>query len=688
MLEGRVKRRLRRNGLSEEVNVIEWDKRAQAKEQRSEVERLKRELALKDLEVQSMRDDADVASQIEGESACSAATSTAAGLSSKVLALEQEIRFLKEELSRREQDGDTVIGNETEANWTMAARDPYDFDDDDDDDDEMMITNYDDGFQDVSGQDEILTTPTRLDTSFPSPPSTMPNTPSKSACSMSAGIQASLPIPDPERDDLREQLLSLQKEILNLNSAIALKEDYHDRLAQKLDSFIPSDESCEHSALDAALDSVLTSLALSQSQALEHSTAFSALSTEITSLGFSACSPDAALELISTQFRQARLQLEYLAPGEHAQGFENEKLLGLLLDRIRVLMSKVKERDDSIDQYHAQEVLLRQQLNDRVSVMDSMKGDLVLANTVVGSLRGEIDEKEADSEKLRAALDGYRDEVAGLERLIERLESEGRGADEGLHGEIQELQLRVENEARQHDITKTVNEGNQMLLAEFERRLTAALNAAADVKEQLAALSSTHAATVQERDAALAQLDVLSSSADGRAGDKDAAIEQLQGALQARELAHGSALAFRDAKVSELRREIDRVNGALQTAHTAILTLRRENQDLLQKVGRGQFVVRDMLRQLARAEEMGAGFVDVTEMEMQTRRTSVAMDPLTPRARALSEGPTVVTKGGMFDAGLARRGSGGESSKKRRRYDSGLGFLEEEELVEREAVEE
>ena len=94
-------------------------------------------------------------------------------------------------------------------------------------------------------------------------------------------------------------------------------------------------------------------------------------------------------------------------------------------------------------------------------------------------------------------------------------------------------------------------------------------------------------------------------------------------------------------------------------------------------------MVRDMLRQMGRAEEMGRGWVEVEGLTNGAgtsgngkRRASSVEVTRTPRAQG--EGASgVVRKGGMFDAGLARRVSVGKSGKKRRRYDSGLGFLEE-----------
>jgi hypothetical protein len=634
VLDGRVKRRLKRNRLSEEVNAIELDKRHEAKARKSEVEKLRAELAAKDLEVRSMRDEQDIASQIEEESGASVTTNTT--LSSKVQELEQQIVELKAELGRKE------VAAEDDPNWTLAAKDPFNFDEDED---AMMITNYDHDF--TSMNDELMTTPTRLNTSFPSPPSTMPNTPCKSTKSMNAGIQTSLPIPDPEKDLLRSQLESLQFEIRNLNSAIALNDDKHSRLEGKLSEFLPHDESQDHSALDSALDTVLTQLALSQSHALEMENAFNALSTEITNLGFSNSGPEETLETIAQQFRQARLELEYATPGEVPEGFENEKLLEMLVSRVRVLIEKVKERDDSIDQYHEQELLLRQQLNTRVDAQRDIQRELILANSVVQDLRTEIDEKEVSNDRLQRALDGYRAEVKGLETLIERMEKDGSKNEDMLRDQVKEIEERLQDEILKHDTTRASEEGKDLMIVQLEQRLNAALQAAAEVQEQMANLAASTELTIAE---------------------KDSTIEQLRSASKS----HGDALALCDARVSELRVEIERVNEALKTAYTTVLSVRKENKDLEAQIDgektRGQLVVKAMREQLNRVLETGMGYINGDVSVQRSTREGSA-----PPSVGGETQQAVVRRGRFLDGGLARRSSG----KKRRRYDSGLGFLEE-----------
>lgn len=653
MLDGRVKRRLRRNRLSEEMNKIGWDKRNEAREKWAAIAKLRDQLAAKDLEIQSMRDAQDLAIQIEEESSGSIARNT--NLSVKLQELEQENLQLKAELQRRESDAE-----EDDPNWDVAARDPFDFIDDD----EPLMTNYDEEF---TTNDEMVTTPTRLNASFPSPPSTVPNTPSKSV-SVNAGIQASLPMSEPENEALKSQLHSLQSEISKLTSSIAFRDDNQTRLAHKLSEFIPKDEAHDHSTIDLALDAVLTQLALSQSNALDHSTAFSALSNEITSLGFRSCSsPEQILETIASQFRQARLDLEYLTPGENPEGFENDKLLDMLVSRIKLLVQKVNDRDASIDQYHEQEVLLRQQIDTRVSVMDEMRKELSLASSAATELRAELSEKEVSNERLKQALDGYRSEVSGLEKLIEQIESDGRESATSLN---QQLASTME----EHEALKADSEAKSLRLSDLESRLASALQASSELESQLSNLNDTHPTTISE---------------------KEPTIFQLQSQLQRREKEHGDALALRDARVFELREEIERVNTSLKNAQGVILNLRKENRELIAQVEGERRIAASIFMQnaedqMAMTMQMVDGYLGGAVTVLGPSGVKGGQEDNGWRRTSLIEGgPIQVGDLGlsvvketprMMDGGLAKRRGG--SGKKRRRYDSGLGFLEEVDEVD------
>jgi SepF-like predicted cell division protein (DUF552 family) len=91
VLSGRVKRRLRRRGLSKEAINIEWGNRREVRLLRTEVERLKSELEAKCAEIQSIRDIEDLGDQDESGDVI-------VELTARVQELEQQVVELKAEL--------------------------------------------------------------------------------------------------------------------------------------------------------------------------------------------------------------------------------------------------------------------------------------------------------------------------------------------------------------------------------------------------------------------------------------------------------------------------------------------------------------------------------------------------------------------------------------------------------------
>jgi hypothetical protein len=190
-LNGRLKRRLRRHRLSEEANNIEWEKKHEVKFLRAEVERLKSELEAKCIEMQSIRDAEDRGNQEESGHLIT----TNIELSARVQELEQH---LKAELQRKEVESEGFEHMDS----AIASRDLLNLDEDDG----RVIT--DDDLWETQSNNDTISIPTRLDTSFPSPPPTMPNTPCKYSPSRNTRVPASIPNPDSANKVLNNQLQS------------------------------------------------------------------------------------------------------------------------------------------------------------------------------------------------------------------------------------------------------------------------------------------------------------------------------------------------------------------------------------------------------------------------------------------------------------------------------------------------
>ncbi|KAH8587226.1 hypothetical protein B0O99DRAFT_694678 [Bisporella sp. PMI_857] len=127
--------------------------------------------------MQSLRDTEDLANQ--GNSGD--VVTTGMELSARVQELEQQIVDLKAELQQKEVES----GGFEDADSVIASRE---------------LLNLD--------EDDTIGIPTRLNTSFPSPPPTMPNTPCKYSPSRNARVPGSILNPDSANEVLNNRLRS------------------------------------------------------------------------------------------------------------------------------------------------------------------------------------------------------------------------------------------------------------------------------------------------------------------------------------------------------------------------------------------------------------------------------------------------------------------------------------------------
>jgi hypothetical protein len=378
--------------------------------------------------------------------------------------------------------------------------------------------------------------------------------------------------------DLQKQseLESLQRETRKLTATL----DTYKGLVERLR--LP--EQVDDASVEDVVDNILRTLS-------DRTAALATLNTSIAALGFHGHDTSDMLTSLAAAFRTARLELEYLTPGEitlplTAHGAE---VLDLLLERLRELAKKVKEGDDAVDEYHDIELNLRQQLDARVSVMDELRAEVSSAQKQLSDKAGVIQELQVGNDRLKGAVDGYLRDIRELEQLVEKMESEMEDKDK----------------------------------------------------------------TIAERDASAADLEAQVAEATKRALDIQDELDVVQ-ASRKKQLAavnrrSGDALALRDARVTELREEIDRVNAALREAHETIRKLRVSSSSLDEENQGLREVVEGMKTELQRVMKMSEELLKDESSE----------------------------PGQMLSSKHARRSNG-----KRRRYDSGLCLLDEDEVEE------
>ncbi|CAN8105264.1 unnamed protein product [Discula destructiva] len=585
VLDGRVKRRIRRNGLSEEMNVITADKRRRTQQTQAEMDALRVQLAAKDAEIRRLSGATQVADEdgqeFENES---------------IDDLKREADRLRRNLNRPAPSlvrASSVDSEATEIDWSRSTEGEqqqqqrllseaclemdYDFDDNETIDDHV--------FSDETMAELACSTPSRRPTdarpSFLTPPSTIsprfrlrsPVFRSITTPTSHASVQTTQ-LPDLEKQQLEDELASLHLEVDKLTSTLSTYESMTARLSAKLTPLLPHGGG-SGSAAEAILGLRSPTIHL-EAQLTRVLAARADLHASLATLGFPG--PDTVAAL-SSAFRAARLELEYLAPGESTLPLSagGAAVLDALLARLRELARQNRESDDVIDEYVESEASLQRQLGARVEAMDEMRDEVAVLKDKVRLRNGRIRELESGMDKLRATVKGYTRDISELEGLAQGLEGELDTAKKDLANQREEGQEHVEGwlgAIKKKDTTAALLEG----------KLGLVLKQVAELKEQVSGLQRQQAIDVEEVDALHQE--------------------------------HGSTLATKDARVEELSAEVDRVTEALQSAQETIEQLRREKGALDGQLDgekvKAKLVFDTMRAEMERAVRMGASLLATT----------------------------------------------------------------------------
>jgi DNA repair exonuclease SbcCD ATPase subunit len=613
------------------MNTISTERRRRAEETKAEIERLKAELAERDEEIERLHDETVVLD------------------TDRVWDLEQQVAALRRELVSR--SGVQQIPSSPAYEWTRAARDPYS-----DDLMEPDIGADADVFGESTRAELVCSTPTRrMRASFPTPPDTspepqLPQTPCRRQATpqSSPGVQAALP--DPEKQLLQEELEALQLEVDKLTTTLESYSALTSRLSDKLTPFSrpPSGElPAESPDLEAHVTTVLQTL-------FDRKAALAELDSSLKSLGFPGSDAFEVIESLRSGLRSARLELEYLAPGEVTLPLTGSGagVLDLVLVQLRNFAKKARDADNSIDEYHAIELSLRQQLSARVTAMDSLADKLHTAERSAHDKDARITDLEVDLARLKHTTQTYTRDISELESLVER--------------------VRADLTTRTAELSTTQTHHHQTLaektatITTLEAKLATALAQTTNLQSELTTLSTTHASTLQSHTAHLTTTLTTSHNQE----------------LTTLTTSHATSLAERDARLASLQAEMERVGAALQQAQETVQRLRGENARLEEANGvlvverkRAEEVVEGMRGAWERVVRMGEGFLG--------RGGVPAKAPVEiGGGGGEGEGEVTTLEGsgkvgrGLVDGDLAEGGRGN----KRRKYDSGLGFLDEEDV--------
>ncbi|KAK7757417.1 hypothetical protein SLS62_000430 [Diatrype stigma] len=392
------------------------------------------------------------------------------------------------------------------------------------------------------------------------------------ATTQSSDISVQAALPDPERQALETELDALRQELTKLTETLESHEALKTRLSSKIHAAIASSspptgenktqehaenrneqeqEKQKEASIESHLDTLLQNLS-------DRTAALQDLNVSLLGLGFPGADGGEVVASLAAAFRAARLELEYLAPGELALPLASHgaEVLDVAVSRLRALGRKSRDDDAAIDEYHAQEQSLRQQLRARVDAGDKLQADLREARAALADRDARVEDLEVGLDRCKGALADYRRDVAELEALAERLEAEGREAECALQVEVdaaraeaaqvraEAAQARAEGREAQCALQVEVDAARAeaaQVRADLEGQLAEALANAQVLEEQMPALLREHAAASAEARAAAAVVRDLRSENQNLAGRAD------DGRARAREV------------VDALRMELERV---------------------------------------------------------------------------------------------------------------------------------
>ncbi|KAH8127178.1 hypothetical protein LI328DRAFT_165345 [Trichoderma asperelloides] len=589
-IDGRVERRMRRNGLRDMLNKIDQEKRRGEQLAKAQITKLKAELRARDREIYRMQN------------------ATMIFDTERIWELEQQVKELKGQLATKSiasEEATQYYSCVWPSTPSVASTD-----------DLMDMAQDEDQFDDMAAQ---TNTPSRARPPFLTPPATSPTRPvspfSKDVSpTADAHTEMRLNSPDADKKQLEDEIASLEFEIQKLTATL----DSYNALGARISDAL-SGGTLREKGTSSSLEAIENQVQLLLQTMSERAAAVAHLTNAISELGFAGTDASEMIMSLASEFRSARLELEYLAPGEPtlpvtAHGAD---ILDLLLDRLRTLSRKTREDEDSIDEYHEIERSLRKQLDSRISVMEELNIKLTETYRALDEKDSHIRELEIGNNRLKGAVDGYVRDITELEGLIERMETEHRES--------------INAHAAQQKSSEELLTAKNTTIAELEVKIEEAV---AQTAELLNEMSSTEANFARQTITIRKQ--------------------------------HGAALAVRDTRVAELRDEIDRVTESLRVARETIHALRAENSGM-----------RGMMEEERRKAKDA---MDSMKEELQ-RVLYLSQRFLEDSHGASASGRAATIQGESDDSRtIVCNPSQMGTRRSKRRYDSGLELLNEDEV--------
>lgn len=470
VLDDRVKRRIRRNGLSEEMNTIYSERKQRAKKSAEEVQHLRDQLAAKELENDLLRDQSSLLQD-----------------TSRILELERQISDLRQGLHGDESH------NANADDWDMAAADAFT--------DSGSLSDIDDRFPDDTTLEvesasslthEMAKSYTDARVAL-TPPHTSPlksASPDNShhffpAPRCDVGVQATFG--DAGQAPLEDELMQLRCELASLQKMLEPNE----QLECQLNANIASTQNI-NAAADVDPDLQLQTDIMLQTLA-EKTAALANLNSLVSSIGSPKLAASEVVSALRSAFQAARQELEQIFPHDKSlsMSLEGTVVLGDMLRHLRDSAAQAKKDEALLEEYYTREQQLREQLNDRMDAMGTMTSSLREKDDRIFRL-------EAEMERFEAVIDGYRKSLAEASLAVEQKDGELMDVQANLESMISvaaELQAQLAQVQVDREIEKTARKATyedltrrEMKILELHKEITALKEALVQAQDSISKL--------------------------------------------------------------------------------------------------------------------------------------------------------------------------------------------------------
>lgn len=560
MLDERCKRRIRRNGLSEEGNDHDADKKTKAD--------LEKQLEAKDKELRKLREELDAVRTTHPSDAPSMEEGTS---SQRIDEVEAELTALRESFNAAiDANGEfeDIDWNHVNVHKAGVTPGPQSEGGDtiqiweDDDAGAADIGTTTDAQPDYGQDAELL--------------------------AMALDLEAAKHEKRQLFQDVRHQLPGSSANPSASFEFADSPSNSQQNLNQSLNS-LPSPPKDFYRTLSATLKATTC-------RAEDAELALHNLDNELKSLGFKGSDASGVIAEIAAQFRKARLELERAVPGETVSAFENAMVLPEIITRVKSLMRQLEDKEAELKAMRGQQKTLRgnfehaimasdksnRRVRDLENAIDTGAEDMLETRMKVQALEKEGAEKDKSISALITALEKYREDVTKLEQLVTQLEGEMvfkiQEARDGVAVEkeqqLLDLEAKVAAEERGRRAAETSSVERLATIKDLTAKLENAQRHAFDVQLELTAL----AASKEEEEFKLKK----------KLLERDEQAQAQLGALNTRISNLGTALASANAEVEKLKvhkvKLEERVRKEVELGERAVEVIKEELMRSLGKV--------------------------------------------------------------------------------------------------------